>query len=141
MEASSASAEKKKRGVCEAFFQDPLSLQEWSNQQLLAPIVTFIEDDHSGIWGIINNFALPVITVRREVLDWFHLTENLYKVGGSLRRLEAVENLLWHGFVDSAIAAFEGPKNRKAKNFIAYLTRHRERIPDYCQYQKLGISI
>jgi hypothetical protein len=79
--------------------------------------------------------------VRREILDWFHLTENLYKVGGSLQRLESVKNLLWHGFVHTAIAAFEGLKNQKAKNFIAYLMRHRERIPDYCQYQKLGISI
>jgi len=52
-----------------------------------------------------------------------------------------VENLLWHSFVGSAIDAFEELKNQKAKNFIPYPTRHREGIPDYCQYQKLVISI
>jgi hypothetical protein len=36
---------------------------------------------------------------RREVLDWYHLMENLHKVGGSIRRLKRVENYLWHGLV------------------------------------------
>ena len=29
---------------------------------------------------------------------------NHYKVGGSIRRLKRVENYLWHGFVEDAIA-------------------------------------
>jgi len=32
---------------------------------------------------------------RREILDWYHLMENLHKVGGSLKRLRQAETLLW----------------------------------------------
>jgi hypothetical protein len=68
------------------------------------------------------------------------LDENLYKVGG-LKHLALVENYLWHGWVDSAIAAFEGLQSRQAQNFQNYLRKHRERIAWYGQYQQLGIPI
>jgi hypothetical protein len=29
---------------------------------------------------------------KREILDWFHLVENLYKVGGSVKRLKKAES-------------------------------------------------
>ncbi len=32
---------------------------------------------------------------RMEILDWYHLRENLYKVGGSLKRLKQAEAQLW----------------------------------------------
>lgn len=41
---------------------------------------------------------------RKEILDWYHLVENLHKVGGSNRRLRQVKNHLWQGLVDDAIA-------------------------------------
>jgi hypothetical protein len=34
---------------------------------------------------------------KREILDWFHLMENLHKVGGSNTRLKQAESLLWQG--------------------------------------------
>jgi hypothetical protein len=40
-------------------------------------------------------------------LDWYHLKENLYKVGGSLKRLQQVETMRWLGWVDAAIAEFD----------------------------------
>ena len=43
-------------------------------------------------------------TERREILDWYHLKENLYKLGGSIKRLKKVEAFLWKGKVESAIA-------------------------------------
>ncbi len=43
---------------------------------------------------------------RREILDWFHLMENLYKVGGSMQRINKAKELLWKGKVDDAIATF-----------------------------------
>ena len=70
--------------------------------------------------------------MRREVLDWYHLKENLYKVGGSLKRLKMVENYLWHGWVEAAIGAFDGLKRRQAHNFQQYL---RKRL--YEKYQGL----
>ena len=41
---------------------------------------------------------------RREILDWFHLIENLHKVGGSLNRLSAAKTLLWRGRVEEPFA-------------------------------------
>ena len=71
--------------VCEAFFQDPEGLKNWSNVQPLSPIVTFLGDGHPGIWNAVESFATQSWLIRREVLDWYHLKENLFKVGGSLR--------------------------------------------------------
>lgn len=127
--------------VCEAFFQDPEGLKNWSNVQPLSPIVTFLGDGHPGIWNAVESFATQSWLIRREVLDWYHLKENLFKVGGSLKRLEAVEHLLWRGFVNKAIDEFDGVKSKRAKNFQAYLTKHYQRIPDYQYYQQLGIVI
>ena len=127
--------------VCEAFFQDPEGLKNWSNVQPLSPIVTFLGDGHPGIWNAVESFATQSWLIRREVLDWYHLKENRFKVGGSLKRLEAVEHLLWRGFVNKAIDAFDGVKSKRAKNFQAYLTKHYQRIPDYQYYQQLGIMI
>jgi hypothetical protein len=52
-----------------------------------------------------------------------------------------VENLLWQGWVDAAIAEFNGLKNKRAVNFQTYLKKHRQRIPCYEQYQHMGIPI
>ena len=91
---------------CEAFLQDNEQLVEWVNQQSLANPVTCLGDGHDGIWNLFGEIASP--TQRREILDWFHLVENLHKVGGSLQRLAAVEALLWKGDVDGAIEQFKG---------------------------------
>jgi hypothetical protein len=74
-------------------------------------------------------------------LVYFHMKENLYKVGGSLQRLRRVETLLWLGRVEEAITEFEGVKSKGAKNFQAYVGKHRNRIPNYQLYQRLGIPI
>jgi hypothetical protein len=34
------------------------------------------------------------VSIKCEVLDWYHLKENLYKVGRSLKRLKRAENFL-----------------------------------------------
>ena len=78
---------------------------------------------------------------REEILDWFHLKENLHKVGGSLKRLHQAEALLWKGQVDEAIALFEGLQKDQARKFRNYLAEHRERIPNYDYYQSEGIPI
>ncbi|CAA9291553.1 hypothetical protein AVDCRST_MAG92-4413 [uncultured Coleofasciculus sp.] len=45
-------------------------------------------------------------TQRLEILDWYHLRENLYKVGGSRKRLKQAETLQWQGQLNNAIALF-----------------------------------
>lgn len=129
------------KGGCEAFFQDPDGLQQWSETQNLAPIITLLGDGHAGIWKTMARFASLKWLIRREVLDWYHLKENLYKAGGSLKRLKTVENLLWHGEVEMAITQFEGLKSQRFQRFIAYLTTHRSRLLNYGACQKLGIPI
>jgi hypothetical protein len=127
--------------ICEAFFQDPVALIDWSAAQPLSPILTCLGDGHDGIWKVIETFGKNQVPIKREVLDWYHLKENLYKVGGALKRLASVENLLWHGWVDAAIAEFDGLKNKRAVNFQTYLKKHRQRIPSYEHYQQLDIPI
>jgi len=80
--------------ICEAFFQDPVALTDWSKSQPLSPILTCLGDGHDGVWNVIKTLGTNQVAIKREVLDWYHLKENLYKVGGSLKRLEGVENLL-----------------------------------------------
>jgi hypothetical protein len=127
--------------ICEAFFQDAQALLDWSAAQPLSPILTCLGDGHDGIWNLIEKLGQHQVSIKREVLDWYHLKENLYKVGGSLKRLEKVEFFLWHGWVDAAIAEFDGLNNQRSHNFQSYLKKHRQRIPCYKQYQQLGIPI
>ena len=122
-----------------AFFQDNESLLHRVNQQSLSRNITCLGDAHDGIWNIIQEIGTS--QQRREVLDWYHLKENLYRVGGSIRRLTRVENYLWQGLVTEAIGEFEGLENKKAQNFQEYLRKHQGRIPDYQLDQELGICI
>jgi hypothetical protein len=128
-------------GACAAFFQDPEALQRWGNRQPLSPIFTTLGDGHDGVWNTAALFGSEQVFIRRQVLDWYHLIENLYKVGGSLKRLATVETLLWLGQVELALAEFEGLQRAQAGRFQSYLRKHRERIPNYSQYQQMGIPI
>ena len=63
--------------VCEAFFQDPEGLKDWYAQQPRAMMLTCLGDGHDGVWKVINQLAQSV-PIQRQVLDWYHLVENLY---------------------------------------------------------------
>lgn len=122
-------------GYCTgAFFQDNVTLLNWVNQQILAPVLTCLGDGHDGIWNIINGIATP--QQRREVLDWFHLVENLYKVGGSYQRLAIVKTHLWRGHIDAAIEAFADWSTPQVENLLNYLTKHRHRLHNYQYLQQ-----
>jgi len=123
----------------EAFFQENKVLVEWVNQQSFSNPLICLGDGHQGIWNIFS--AVGNSQQRREILDWYHLVENLGKVGGSLKRLNIVEALLWKGKVDLAIEKFSDWNHEKVSNFIAYLNKHRHRIVNYDYYQSEGISI
>lgn len=71
---------------------------------------------------------------RQEILDWFHLKENLFKVGGSLKRLRQAEFYLWQGNVDAAQQLFENCCKKPARNFCAYIDKHRQRIVNYAYF-------
>lgn len=122
-----------------AFFRENENLVNWVNQQPLANPLVCLGDGHHGIWNIFANIGDTA--KRLEILDWYHLVENLGKVGGSLQRLNRVESLLWIGDIDGAIAQFSDLKNNRATNFLNYLHRHRSRIVNYAYFQAEGITI
>ena len=122
-----------------AFFQDNLGLLQWVNQQPLSRTITCLGDGHDGVWNLVEKISTK--DQRREVLDWYHLMENLHKVGGSNQRLRQAKNYLWTGLVNDAIILFDELKKKQARNFQNYLRKHASRIPDYQLYQQLGICI
>jgi len=104
------------------FFQSNLSLSDWVNsQRLLCPLVC-LGDGHDGVW---NLFEIGSTAIRQEILDWYHLKENLYKVGGSLKRLKAAETFLWQGQLDLASALFVDLKKSLHKILSAILKAFR----------------
>lgn len=112
-----------------AWFEDNAALVEWVNAQPLAAVLTCLGDGHDGIWNLLTQI-IPE-SERREILDWFHLMENLEKVGGSLNRLAQARSLLWQGQVDETIALFEDSQLHQTQCFCQYLHKHRQRIPNY----------
>lgn len=122
-----------------ASFRDNEFLIEWANQQPLATAFICLGDGHDGIWNIIGKIGPD--KERREVLDWYHLMENLAKVKAAKDLLWEVEDLLWQGRVREAIARFKDCRDEPAEAFVAYLRKHQHRIVNYGYYQWEGLSI
>lgn len=72
-----------------AFFCDNCSLVQWVNRQPLAKIFSCLGDGHDGIWNLFAQIATD--WQRFEILDWYHLVENLYKINQPLPWLKTVE--------------------------------------------------
>ena len=72
-----------------AFFQDNSALLDLVNSQVLAKPLICLGDGHDGIWNLFREIGEK--QERIEILDWYHLIENLYKVGGSFQRIEEVK--------------------------------------------------
>jgi hypothetical protein len=70
-----------------------------------------------------------------EILDWYHLKDNLYKIGGSLKGLQAVESLLWQGQIEPIQALFKNCRGTQVKMFFEISQKHRTRIINYSYYQ------
>lgn len=127
--------------VCGAWFQENEELLKYANSQQLAPVVSCLGDGHKGIWNIMAGIKEP--EARREVLDWYHLMENLYKVGGSEQRLKQVRAELWQGNIAGAKMAFDDWEKppEQVTNFLNYLEDHKNRIPNYELDQEKGLCI
>lgn len=129
-----------------AFFQDNAGLVNWVNAQALSEPLTCLGDGHDGIWNLYAQIGTTA--QRQEILDWYHLVENLGKVGGSQQHLDAAEACLWRGNVKGAIEKFDvgqSPEGvwqpERVRNFIGYLNKHQGRIVNYGYHQAEGISI
>lgn len=120
------------------FFQDNQSLTDWINSQHLTNPLTCLGDGHDGVWNLFKQIGYSA--QRQEILDWYHLRENLYKVGGSLKRLKQAESLLWLGLVEDVLELFADCPRKQAHNFRAYLDKHRTRIVNYKYFQAQQLS-
>nr|WP_144053759.1 ISKra4 family transposase [Baaleninema simplex] len=122
--------------VCAAVFQDNAQLADWVRQQPRAESVSVVADGHPGVWNLARDCLKE--SQRQEILDWYHLIENLHRVGGSNQRLEAVREHLWQGEVEAAGAEFGQWRTPEVVNFLNYIERHSHRLPNYAQRQENG---
>jgi hypothetical protein len=121
-----------------AEFYNNQGLIEQVNRFLFTTPVTCLGDGHDGIWNIVEKIATK--EQRREILDWYHLKENIYKIPLSENRLKKVEHCLWKGNLEGALASLEKSRQSQAKNFCTYIRKHQARIVNYDYYQAEGIS-
>ena len=91
------------------------------------------------MWNVVKEIATT--NQRREILDWYHLVENLYKVELEKEKLKLVKNYLWQGKVCQAREELANDTSHKAYKFRNYLKKHQQRIPDYELLKKLCITI
>lgn len=115
-----------------ALFQDNDSLTNWINSQPLTNPFYCLGDGHDGIWNIMEEIGNK--TDRIEILDWYHLIENLYKVEGKKYQFEQVKAYLWMGQIDEAINYLSSQKLVGGYQFCNYLIKHRSRIINYHYY-------
>lgn len=125
--------------VCHADFQDNDALVAWVQQQRLTAMVTCVGDGHDGIWNIMAQITSE--HQRREVLDWYHLVENLHKVDLCAGSLKKLKTYLWSGLVDEVLERLKPIETYASQTFQAYLQKHRHRIVPYDLYQDLGWDI
>lgn len=122
-----------------ATFQANNVLTDWLNTQPLCTPIVCLGDGHDGVWNVFEAVRTPA--ERLEILDWYHLKENLFKVGGSMRRLRQAEAWLWPGDVEQAKALFQDGDPDQARKFCNYLKRHQQRIVNYAYFQAEGLPI
>lgn len=119
-----------------AAYLDNERLIDWINSHKQAVPLVCRGDGHDGVWNIFAEIG----TERMEILDWYHLKEHLFGVGGSLNRLKIAESLLWEGNVQDTIPLFKDLKKLKAVNFIKYIEKHQERIINYNYWSNIALD-
>lgn len=121
------------------YFQQNQALVNWVNQQPLAQTLSCLGDGHDGIWNLFQQIGTTAIRV--EILDWYHLMENLHKVGLTAKRHRQLKTWLWQGQVDNVIQQLTLKPSEATRKFLLYLSKHRPRIPNYQELQADGFTI
>jgi len=105
----------------------------------LVPMIYLLGDGHCGIWSLFEQMAIAVPT--DEILDWYHLKENLYKVEAPEAVLESLSSQLWEGQLQTVLVRLSELDHDSARRFRTYLSTHAGRIPNYRYYQMEGLPI
>lgn len=124
-------------GMRAAWFNDNASLVEWITSQPLSEPVTCLGDGHDGIWKVLGKIAPS--EQRREILDWFHLMENLEKIPNAVEQIAQAREWLWQGRVEETLQLFEASQCHQTQCFCQYLKKHYHRIPNYDYLQSEGV--
>jgi hypothetical protein len=120
-----------------ATLHDPITLAQRVRGRPGVEEASFIGDGHPGIWNLMRTFRSSQDASLQpgvEILDWYHLKENVHKHRWSKARKERICNLLWQGQVEEVLTREVPPSHRLHK----YLTRHRHRIVNYKQRHDNG---
>ena len=67
-------------------------------------------------WNIFEEIGEP--ENRQEILDWYHLKENLYKLGGTRKRVKELEEQLLQWFCRRFSGIIEEQKNQKSETIL-----------------------
>lgn len=126
------------QGESRAWFQENDLLVSTMSARPMADRVVCLGDGHDGIWNL-HEAIVASPEQRLEILDWFHLKENLFKLSSGEVNREQVETLLWKGDVDRALEVLKPCTSDAAERFRNYLQKHQGRIPNYDYYAAEGI--
>ena len=126
-------------GMGMAWFQDNEALLAWLESLVLTSLCYCLGDGHPGIWALFGQLKGPKL--QDEILDWFHLMENLYKVKATPEQSNQAATLLWEGHLDQTLRLLSEIETDSSQRFQAYLNNHRDRIPNYRYYQMEGLPI
>jgi hypothetical protein len=74
-----------------ALFDNNQSLVDYVNSQSLVNPRVCLGNGHDGVGNLVKEFGTEKFKPL-EISDWYHLKENFYKIGSSLKGLQAVES-------------------------------------------------
>lgn len=121
------------KGESRAWFQDKEGLVATVRGHAMDAVVVCLGAGHDGIWNL-HTAMVPHRAQRFELLDWYHLKENLFKLSPAEVEREQVETHLWQGDVVSALNQLKACPSDEAERFHNYLLKHQNRIPNYGYY-------
>ncbi len=112
-----------------AYFKDNQGLLSWVNTQDKKEKFVCLGDGHDGVWNLYAQIS--TVQQRDEILDWYHLMENLHKVSLTQAQLQRVRHYLWQGQVVEAQGYLSQLRCRGATTFRQYLKKHQSRLINY----------
>jgi hypothetical protein len=77
-------------------------LLAWVKDHPFNEPVYCLGDGHDGIWNLLTQITSK--EQRKEILDWYHLMENLEKIPHASEAITQARSWLWQGKVEETLA-------------------------------------